>query len=118
MEATTKKRKNGGWYLKEKIAKLEKQLADMQKEKEILVQTAQDNYLRLEKERDEWKAKYEKVAKTVDACTQSREYYREELIKTEREYLDKRKDMQDRIAFLLNHCPFWVRWMYNKQFRK
>ena len=79
---TTEKKPNGGYSrLKVKYAKLkaeketleakiaelegkakaEAKNAELQKEKEILVQTAQDNYCRVEKERDEWKAKYEHV---------------------------------------------------------
>ena len=28
-------------------------------------------------------------------------------------------DEQDfKIAFLLDHCPFWVRWMYRHKFKK
>lgn len=64
METEIKKRKHrkgGTDYAKEKLAKAEVQIAELQKEKEILVQTAQDNYCRVEKERDEWKAKYDSL---------------------------------------------------------
>lgn len=54
-----KKHKGGYELLKEKLAKAEAKNAELQKEKEILVQTAQDNYCRVEKERDDWKAKYD-----------------------------------------------------------
>ena len=58
METTEKKKhKSGFTLLKEKLAKAEAKNAELQKEKEILVQTAQDNYCRVEKERDELKEK-------------------------------------------------------------
>lgn len=60
METTEKKKHKSGFaLLKEKLAKAEAKNAELQKEKEILVQTAQNNYCRVEKERDEWKAKYD-----------------------------------------------------------
>ena len=56
-----KKHKSGFALLKEKLAKAEAKNAELQKEKEIFVQTAQDNYCRVEKERDDWKAKYDSL---------------------------------------------------------
>ncbi len=72
--ADEKKHKGGYELLKEKYAKLEAKNAELRKEKEILVQTAQDNYYRVEKERDEWKAKYEHVrnATLIDNGTNSK----------------------------------------------
>ena len=62
METTEKKKHKSGFaLLKEKLAKAEAKIAELQKEKEILVQTAQDNYCRVEKERDDWKAKYDSL---------------------------------------------------------
>ena len=95
-----KKHKSGYELLKEKYAALEAKNAELQKEKEILVQTAQDNYCRVEKERDEQKAKYEEQRSLFDKL-----------------YITSR-GMKDRIDFLLDHCPFWVRWMYRRQFEE
>ena len=61
-----KKHKGGYELLKEKLAKAEAKIAELQKEKEILVQTAQDNYCRVEKERDEWKKDAEAKQTTID----------------------------------------------------
>ena len=105
METTEKKKhKSGFTLLKEKLAKAEAKNAELQKEKEILVQTAQDNYCRVEKERDEWKAKYEGKSSPI---FRAYEKLSSDLV-----------DSEEKLAFLLKHCPFWVRWMYRKQFEK
>lgn len=95
-----RKHKSGYDLMKEKYATLEAKNAELQKEKEILVQTAQDNYCRAEKERDEWKAKFEEQRSLFDKL-----------------YITSR-DMKDRIDFLLDHCPFYVRWTYRRQFKE
>jgi hypothetical protein len=105
--ADEKKHKSGYELLKEKYAALEAKNAELQKEKEILVQTAQDNYCRVEKERDEWKANCEHYK-------QESEYFHGQF----RNELDINTGKDKRIAFLLDHCPFWVLWMYSKQFEK
>lgn len=80
METTEKKKHKGGYeLLKEKYAKLEK-------------------------ERDEWKAKYVKSLSDKEAAC--------------RNYAKEAVEKDKRIAFLLKHCPFWVRWMYRRQFEK
>ena len=95
-----KKHKGGYELLKEKYAAL-------QAEKEILVQNAQNNYLSMEKERDEWKAECEHYTNECEFFT---DLYKKEC--------DNGTDKDLRIAFLLAHCPFWVRWLYCKQFKK
>lgn len=65
--ADEKKHKSGFALLKEKLAKAEAKNAELQKEKEILVQTAQDNYCRVEKERDELKEKLTDVINEKDS---------------------------------------------------
>lgn len=67
METDKKKHKSGFALLKEKLAKAEAKNAELQKEKEILVQTAQDNYCRVEKERDELKEKLTDVINEKDS---------------------------------------------------
>ena len=105
-----KKHKGGYELLKEKYAAL-------QAEKEILVQTAQENYCRVERERDEWKAMYEHLENRVEELRKVNERMREEyrhfnIVNT------TRYELEDRNAFLLDHCPFWVRWMYRRHFEK
>lgn len=63
-----------------------------------------EKYAKLEKERDDWKAKFEgKSSPIIRAC----ERLSSDLVDTE-----------EKLSFLLKHCPFWVRWMYRKQFEK
>lgn len=139
-----KKRKNGGWYLKEKIAKLERERDDLkaeiarcQQEKETLVQTAQNNYLRLEKERDElqndldlaleqkkaacdeYKAKYLKAdAERQDAIDR---YNRKQtdfadLSKAYNILSEESQNLHERIYWLLNHASWFTLWKYKRQF--
>ena len=73
-----------------------------------------EKYAALEAERDEWKAKWQQAdaAKqdTVDKYNRKQEDY---------DYIMRSFKIDEmRIAFLLDHCPFWVRWMYRNQFEK
>lgn len=110
-----KKHKSGYELLKEKYAALEAKNAELQKEKEILVQTAQDNYCRVEKERDEWKAKYDKECNSNQELTH---LYNHDTTVWKNVAKEIRHEKDKRIDFLLKHCPFWVRWKYRKQFEK
>lgn len=115
-----KKHKGGYELLKEKYTKLKAERDELkqeidrrQEEKEILVQTAQDNYIRMEKGRDEWKAGQEKTQEDCNQLLQECEGWEAICKATEEE----RANFARRLAFLLDHCPFWVRWMYRKQFK-
>lgn len=129
METTEKKKHKSGFaLLKEKLVKAEAKNAELQKEKEILVQTAQDNYCRVEKERDEWKAKYKQKFRECIELQNNKVNSHDDLMNVMRERdkwreecqkcIDRDKSLKSRIAFLLKHCPFWVRWKYRKQFEK
>lgn len=66
-----------------------------------------EKYAKLKAERDEWKAKYEQK------CASAK------LFENETTRLHGIIEEADkRIAFLLDYCPFWVRWMYRKHFEK
>ena len=95
-----RKHKSGYDLLKEKFAKAEAKNAELQKEKEILVQTAQDNYCRVEKERDEWKARNNELCNVYDSL--SKEY----------------NNQQKRIRWLLDHASWFTLRKYRKQFEK
>ncbi len=113
METTEKKKKHKGGYelLKEKYAKLEAELSAKDQRIAGLTLNVESEVKKAkqsaEAERDEWKAKYEQKR---NSC----ELYENEATRLHGliEEADKR------IAFLLKHCPFWVRWMYRKQFEK
>ena len=96
--------------LKEKYAALEKE-RDKLKEKLTDVINEKDSFAddckRLYKEREEWKAKCDKWKSTAD--THLSNYDKERYM---------RYGLEKRVAFLLKHCPFWVRWKYRKQFEK
>ena len=91
-------------------------------------QALETKYTALEKERDEWKAKYkQKFRECIDLqnnkvnsheslmnVMQERDKWREECQKC----IDREKNLKSRISFLLDHRPFWVRWAYRKQFEK
>lgn len=99
--------KSGYTLLKEKYAALEaknerlqEKLTDVINEKDSFA----DDCKRLYKEREEWKAKFEGKSSPV---FRANEKLSSDLVDTE-----------EKLAFLLEHCPFWVRWMYRKQFEK
>ena len=78
-------------------------------------------YAALERERDELKEKLTEVINEknsfADDCKRlykERDKWREECQKC----IDRDKSLKSRIAFLLDHCPFWVRWKYNRKFGK
>lgn len=95
-----KKHKGGYELLKEKYAKLEAHAEELQKDLDFALEKAK-------KERDEWKAKCDKWKSTAD--THLANYDKERYM---------RYGLEEKVAFLLDHCPFWVRWMYRKQFEK
>lgn len=111
-----KKHKSGYVLLKEKYAALEAKNAELQKEKKILVQTAQDNYCRVEKERDELKMKVAYLANGDAAYYRERDAYQRHLTEEYEPLLNEHREDKKRIAFLLDHCPFWVRLAYKKKF--
>ena len=122
--------------LKEKLAKADAKNAELQKEKEILVQTAQDNYCRVEKERDELKEKlslqiapdfedFKRVERKLDEWKAKYAVKTSELERTLhgqaisiRGLAMDNTELSKKVAFLLDHCPFWVRWMYRRRFEK
>ena len=63
-----------------------------------------EKYAKLEKERDEWKAKFERKSSPIFRAYKK---LSSDLVDTEK-----------KLDYLLKHCPFWVRWMYRKQFEK
>lgn len=130
METTEKKKHKGGYeLLKEKLAKAEAKISELQKEKEILVQTAQDNYCRVEKERDELKEKlslqiapdfedFKRVERERDEWKAKYEGKSSPIFRAYEKLSSDLVDTEEKLAFLLDHCPFWVRWKYRKQFEK
>ena len=113
--ATEKKKHKGGYeLLKEKYAKLEKERDKLKEQLSMQIAPDFETFKRVEKERDEWKAKYEQkcehhssILQRLDEEVKRRDFWRNQS--------DKNKE---RIAFLLKHCPFWVRWMYRRQFKE
>jgi hypothetical protein len=113
-----KRHKSGYDILKERVADLENDVAfyrsqymEVSKERDKLkeklsMQIAPDfeTFKRVERERDEWKAKYVKSLSDKEAACLN--------------YAKEAVEQDKRIAFLLDHCPFWVRWMYRNQFEK
>ena len=80
-----------------------------------------EKYAKLEKERDEWKAKYVQAdaAKqdAVDRYNRKQTDYAT-VTQAHSNALGKIDEQDLKLAFLLDHCPFWVRWMYRKHFEK
>ena len=113
METTEKKKKHKGGYelLKEKYAKLEAELAAKDQRIAGLTLNVESEVKKAkesaEAERDEWKAKCDKWKSTAD--THLANYDKERYM---------RYGLEEKVAFLLDHCPFWVRWMYRKHFEK
>lgn len=64
-------------------------------------------FLEMRKERDAWKAKYEK------AYSHDMPIYR-----AYDKLANDLANADERIAFLLDLCPFWVRWMFRRKFEK
>ena len=112
-----KKHKSGYDLLKEKYATLETKLAKTEAARyNVFSELSQviERVNELKKERDEWKAKWQQAdaAKqdAVDKYNRKQEDY---------DYLMRSFKIDEmRIAFLLDHCTFWVRWLYRKQFEK
>ena len=104
MSSEKKKHKGGYELLKEKYAKLEKERDKLKEQLSMQIAPDFETFKRVEKERDEWKAKYVKSLSDKEAAC--------------RNYAKEAVEQDKRIAFLLKHCPFWVRWMYRKQFEK
>ena len=104
METEKKKHKGGYELLKEKYAKLEKERDKLKEQLSMQIAPDFETFKRVEKERDEWKAKFEGKSSPI---FRAYEKLSSDLVDTE-----------ERVAFLLDHCPFWVRWEYRKQFEK
>ena len=77
-----------------------------------------EKYAKLEKERDELKKKVAYLANGDAAYYRERDAYQRHLMEEYEPLLNEHREDKKRIAFLLDHCPFWVRWMYRKQFEK
>ena len=108
METTEKKKHKGGYeLLKEKYAKLEAHAEELQKDLDFALEKAK-------KERDEWKAKWQQA----DAAKQDAVDKYNRLLTNYDDVIRALKIANQKLAFLLDHCPFWVRWMYRKQFEK
>ena len=108
-----KKNHKGGYaILKEKIASLEKQLetkvaqitelqakVEANKQLQAEAEKAKKDLAKAEAERDSWHNKY----------------------KSEHDFhveaAEKRREAVSRLEFLIDHCPFWVRWMYKHEFK-
>lgn len=105
-----KKHKGGYELLKEKLSKVEKERDELDAK---LCRTEEAIDI-CEKERDGWKAKWRQAyAAKQDAVDK---YNR--LGTNYDDVLRALKIANQKLAFLLDHCPFWVRWMYRKQFEK
>lgn len=107
METEKKKHKGGYELLKEKYAKLEKERDKLKEQLSMQIAPDFETFKRVERERDEWKAKCDKWKSTAD--THLANYDKERYM---------RYGLEEKVAFLLDHCPFWVRWKYRKQFEK
>lgn len=90
---TEKKPKSGFARLKVKYEKLEAENKEL-KEALSKAQVAHVEYSR-------------KTAEDLKKVETNRNYWKNAYDKKQKE-----------LAFLLDHCPFWVRWMYRKQFEK
>ena len=120
-----KKHKSGYDILKERVADLENDVAfyrrqyrDVSKERdrlkeELSMQIAPDfeTFKRVERERDEWKKSSDEW-KAKFECKSSPVFRANEKLGAEL------VDTEEKLAFLLKHCPFWVRWKFRKQFEK
>ena len=73
-----------------------------------------EKYAALEKERDEWKAKWQQA----DAAKQDAVDKYNRLLTNYDDVIRALKIANQKLAFLLDHCQFWVRWLYRKQFEK
>lgn len=115
METTEKKKHKGGYeLLKEKYAALEKERDKLKEELSMQIAPDFETFKRVEKERDEWKAKWQRS----DAAKQDAVDNYNRLRVTYGDVYRELNFMHQKLSFLLKHCPFWVRWMYRKQFEK
>lgn len=113
--ATEKKKHKGGYeLLKEKYAALEKERDKLKEELSMQIAPDFETFKRVEKERDEWKAKWQRS----DAAKQDAVDNYNRLRVTYGDVYRELNFMHQKLSFLLKHCPFWVRWMYRKQFEK
>lgn len=95
-----KKHKSGYVLLKEKYTALKAERDELQKDLDFALEKAK-------KERDEWKEKCNKWKST--AVTHLTNYDMERYM---------RYGLEEELAFLLDHCPFLVRWLYKRKFEK
>ena len=109
---TEKKPKSGFARLKVKYEKLEAENKEL-KEALSKAQVAHVEYSR-------------KTAEELKKVETNRNYWKEAYDKKQKEHAELDKEYnkvlgwldvkEHKIAFLLDHCPFWVRWMYKRAF--
>ena len=69
----------------------------------------------------DYKALYEETQNKLAEVESSRNHYSALLDREKIETHNLRIDVKlanERIEFLLDHCAFWVKWMYKRQFKK
>ncbi len=99
----TNRPNNGYNRLKAKYAALEQERDHLQKDLDIANRVAND----YKNERDQWEAKYAQA----DAAKQDAV---DRFNRKQRDYEDVMQSFKieaQNATYLLNHCPFWVRWI-------
>ena len=123
MEATEKKKKhNGGYYLKEKIAKLEAENKELKTLASDYKKKYEDEYERYSFTQDECDRKDKRLTEEINRANKAeaeRDSWHNKY-KSEHDFhveaAEKRREAVSRLEFLIDHCPFWVRWMYKHEF--